>query len=78
MSRLIWIYTVCCSFVEFRLIFLFVTMDVSKFKDGILHCRKLGMKGLNENVLYYLNCPIDGVSRCALLYGPGVGKWGVQ
>ena len=47
MSHLIWIYTVCHSIIDFRLKLLFVTMDVSKFRDGKVFFRNSGVKGLN-------------------------------
>ena len=45
-SRLIGIYTVCHSVFVFYLIPLFAAMDMSKFKDGRVIFRNLGMKGL--------------------------------
>ena len=48
MSRLIWIYTVSNSVTELQLKHLFATMDVSKFRDGRVHFRNLGVKGLKQ------------------------------
>ena len=46
MSCLIWIYTVCHSVIDFWLKPLFATMGVSRFRDGRVHVRNLGVKGL--------------------------------
>ena len=61
MSHLIRIYTEYHSVFEFRLKSIFASVDISKFKDGRVHFRKLGMKGLilksnNEHDLYYCTC----------------------
>ena len=45
------IYTVRHSVFDFRLKLLFAAMDMSKFKDGKVHFRNLGMKGLILMVL---------------------------
>ena len=47
-SRLIWIYTVC----NFRLKSLFESVDMSKLKNGRVHFRNIGMKGLSINVIF--------------------------
>ena len=44
--HLIRIFTVCYLVLDFCLISLFATMDMSKVKDGRVHCRKPGMKAL--------------------------------
>ena len=46
MSPLIRIYTVCHSVFHFRLQALFASVDMSKFKDGRVHFRNSGVKGL--------------------------------
>ena len=46
LSHLIRIYTVCLSVFDFRLKPLFATIYVSKFTDGRVHVRNLGVKGL--------------------------------
>ena len=45
-SRLIWIYTVCHSVIDFRLKPLCASVDMSKLKDGRVHFRNSGMKRL--------------------------------
>ena len=50
MSRLIRIYTVCHSVIYFRLKPLSVSVNVSKFKDGRVHCRNLGVKKFRDGL----------------------------
>ena len=52
-SRLIWIYIVCHSVFDFRLKPLFVSVGKPEFKNGIVHFRNSGMKGLK--ILSLLN-----------------------
>ena len=46
MRRIVTIYTVCHSVTDFWLKSLFATMNVSKFSDGKVHVRNLGIKEL--------------------------------
>ena len=46
MSHLIWIYTIWDSVLDFKLKPLLNSMDMSKFKNGRVHFRNSGMKGL--------------------------------
>ena len=48
MSHLIRIYTVCHSVFDFRLKPLFASVDMAKFRDGRVHLKNSGMKGLNN------------------------------
>ena len=43
-NNLIRIYAVCYSVLEFGLVSLFVTVGVSKFKNGKVQCGNSGMK----------------------------------
>ena len=45
-ARLIKIYTVCHSVFDIRLKPLFASVNMSRFKDGRVHFRNLGMQGL--------------------------------
>ena len=49
MNRLFRIYTVCHSVFDFRLKPLFASVNMSKFKDGRVHFRNFGMKGLTSH-----------------------------
>ena len=53
MSWLIRIYTVCHSIIDFWLKPLFATMSLSKFRDGRIHVRNLGNKGLYMSHIYW-------------------------
>ena len=48
MSRLIRIFIVCHAVVDISLKPLFATMDVSKLRDGRVHFRTSGVKGLTK------------------------------
>ena len=55
MRRLIRIYTVYQSVFDFELKPLFARMEMSKSKDGRVHFRNTGVKGLKRNVDIYIS-----------------------
>ena len=57
MSHLM-IHTICLSDFDFRLKPLFVSVDMSNFKDGRVHFRNSGMKGLIVNTCRMLFCGV--------------------
>ena len=54
MSHLIRIDTVWHSVLDLRLELLFASLDMSKYKNGIVHARNLGMKGSRDDSIYFV------------------------
>ena len=69
MSRLIRIYTVCHSIIDFWMKTLFATMDVSKFRDRREHFRNSEVKGLTHlSSISSMNSSIINVGNTHYLF----------